>query len=82
LYCFLLLLPNCLSCIPPVYLIALCVFLIKISTYLSKVFEDQLMALLTAIEASWHQNGVGSVPELSEKTSNKGNRELRDWCVQ
>jgi len=32
----LLLLPNCLSCIPPVYLIALCVFLIKISTYLSK----------------------------------------------
>jgi len=30
----------CLSCIPLVYLIALCVFLIKFSTYLSKKYND------------------------------------------
>jgi hypothetical protein len=42
-----------------------------------EVFEDQSMALCTAIEANWHQNGVGSVPDLSGKTRNKRNRELK-----
>jgi hypothetical protein len=41
-----------------------------------KGFEDQLLMLVIAIEASRHQNGVGSVPDLSVKSSNRGNREL------
>jgi len=50
LYCFLLLL-NCLSCIPPVYLIALCVFLIKFS-YLSKKIACDKIAPVAAHLAS------------------------------
>lgn len=32
-------------------------------------FEDQLMVLFIVIEARWHQNGVGSVLDLSGKTN-------------
>jgi hypothetical protein len=39
-------------------------------------FGDQLLALFTVIEASQHQRGVDSVPDLSEKSGNKGKREL------
>jgi hypothetical protein len=35
------------------------------------------MALCTAIEASRHQNGVGSVLDFSGKTCNRGNHELK-----
>jgi hypothetical protein len=35
------------------------------------------MAMLTGIEASQHQSGVGNVPALSGKSGNRGNCELK-----
>jgi hypothetical protein len=35
------------------------------------------MALLTTIEASRHQSGVGSVLDLSGKSDNRGKHELK-----
>jgi len=40
-------------------------------------FENQLMALFAAIEASRPQSDVGSLPDLSGKSGNRGNRELK-----
>lgn len=40
-------------------------------------FEDQLLVFFTAIEASRNQNGVSSVPNLSVKSANRGNCELK-----
>jgi hypothetical protein len=40
-------------------------------------FEDKLMALFTAIEASRPQSWVGSVTDLSGKSGNEGNHELK-----
>lgn len=37
-------------------------------------FKDQMLALFSAIEASRHQNGLVSVPDVCFRTTNKGNR--------
>lgn len=40
-------------------------------------FKDQMLALFSAIEASRHQNGLVSVPDVCFRTTNKGNQELK-----
>lgn len=44
-------------------------------------FEDKLMALFSAIEASRNHNGSTSSSKFCSKLANKGNRELKRLAV-